>query len=279
MRSRGRNINSKINSEIHASLHRLEDANYVNNMIQAENTELLINQTNEATGSLQSQIDDLSGEVYKLHEYIEPHMYQGDLQLFQTLWVGNLQIDDGGKFGGSFSFTDDVSFEGDVTMDGALQVAERLESSTEILAPYIIFEDDGIPYEPHTLTVDGTELSETILASGDISFSLAGLVEGVGTGGTTSLTIRTKNNHTTLLSLTVEPHINYDSDNKKFYAWATVKEGNVLLLTTGRTDMNAPALWQVADHKGVFKYSSSLGAYKHLRDDSPSTSGEVDLYW
>lgn len=223
-------MNAKTNSEIHASLRRLEDADYVYNQVQEENLSLVIDQSNEADNSLQSQINNLSSEVYQLHSYIEPHIMEGDLKYFQTLYVGNLQVDSGGKIGGRVTFTGNpITFEGGVIVDEGLDIY----GDAGLFTPQITMGDEKT-YTSHTLTVEGQTLTGNILATQDMSFSLAGLASGSWSGS--MFKVETNRNHIILGSTTItaRPHFAYNSSTHTYTisADATDENGTVHAVST-----------------------------------------------
>lgn len=249
MRLSESNMNAKINSEIHASLRRLEDADYVYNQIHSEDMALVIDQSNEADASLQQQINALTKEVYQLHNWVEPHVYLGDLQYFQTLFVGNLQVESGGLIQGNVTFTGGsrpITFEKNVKIDGGLDII----GDEGLFTPKITMGSFD-EYNEHTLTIDGTVLDGKVIATQDITFDPAGLVEGNGSGGT--LTIRTKKNHTSLLTYTLEPKQSYNSTTHKYQVWCN------LLNSTGGTVTSSGSIY------------TNDQAYKDGQDDA-STS-------
>ena len=220
MRLSERDIKTHINSEIHASLRRLEDADIISNMVQADNTGILIDQANEANQNLQSQIDGLSSEVYQLYNYISPHIYEGDLQYFQTLYVGNLQVDSGGSIGGRVTFTGGpITFKNNVIVDGGLDVY----GNAGVFAPVFTVGEES--FTPHKLTIEGTDLAGSILSTDDLSFSLSGLASGSWSGKTYS--VKTKKNNIVLdsVTLSVKLHCYYVSDSNNYRYWATVEDG------------------------------------------------------
>lgn len=225
MRLSERDVKTNINSEIHASLRRLEDADYFNSRVQSENTSILISQANEANQNLQSQIDGLSSEVYQLHNYIAPHIYEGDLQYFQTLYVGNLQVDSGGSIGGRVTFTGGpITFKQNVIVDGGLDVY----GNAGVFAPVFTVGEEN--FTPHKLTIEGTDLEGSILSTDDLSFSLTGLASPGWSGTLSSATfaVKTNTNNIVLGSTTLIPavHAEYDSSQHKYKVWATAVDQN-----------------------------------------------------
>lgn len=236
MRLSENNMNAKINSEIHASLRRLEDADYVYNQVLSEDMGLLIDQSNEADNSLQSQINGLSSEVYQLHQYMEPHIQSGDLQYFQTLYVGNLQVSDGGLISGRVRMTGDLEVPVLAVTSGATITGEAGLSTTTIN----MGENE---YTPHTFTVEGTTLTGYILASQDMSFNLVGLVGGswsnVTGGKTAKYTVNTTGPNAVELdstTVTITPFISYDGNTHKYTATANMEVGGVVWAVAANDD-------------------------------------------
>lgn len=237
MRLSESNMNAKINSEIHASLRRLEDADYVYNQIHSEDMAMVIDQSNEADESLQSQINALTKEVYQLHSWIEPHVYLGDLQYFQTLYAGNLQVSSGGKISGRLKIE-----EGDLETPVLTVTAGATITGKGGLSTTTINMGEN-EYTPHTFTVEGTTLDGRILASQDMTFSLVGLVRGSWsneTGGKTAkYTVNTTGPKAVELdstTVTITPFISYDSNTHKYTATANIKVGNVVLAVAANDD-------------------------------------------
>lgn len=149
-----------INSEIHASLRRLEDADYISDQIQTKNLQTLADQVNV-------KIKELQGEVYQLHSYMEPHIHNDDLCLFNTLYVGNLQVSSGGEISGLVQFNNNVSIEAELSVDGVLN------AYTSVVTPSVKVTSGGSTYSftPRTITVNGTQLSGRILATRNMTIT------------------------------------------------------------------------------------------------------------
>lgn len=241
MRLSESNMNAKINSEIHASLRRLEDADYVYNQIHAEDMNLIIDQSNEADESLQSQINALTKETYQLHNWIEPHVYLGDLQYFQTLFVGNLQVESGGLIQGNVTFTggsNPITFEKNVKIDGGLDIF----GDEGLFTPKITMGSFD-EYNEHTFTVEGTTLEGRILATQDMSFNLVGLVGGSWSneagGKTAKYTVNTTGPRAVELdstTVTITPFISYDGNTHKYTATANMKVGSTVWAVAANDD-------------------------------------------
>lgn len=275
-------MNAKTNSEIHASLRRLEDADYVYNQVQEENLSLVIDQSNEADNSLQSQINNLSSEVYQLHSYIEPHILEGDLKYFQTLFVGNLQVSSGGLISGRLKIEKGdletpvltVTAGATITGEGGLSTTTINMGETE--------------YTPHSLTIDGTALDGTILASQDMTFDPAGLVEGNGSGGT--LTIRTKKNHTSLLTYTLEPKQSYNSTTHKYEVWCNLlnstggtvtSSGKIFTNDQAYEDGKDDASTSYPPKSATFEWFETVGSEAHFKRTGGDYFGRTSrvVYW
>ena len=161
MRQTERDVKTGINSEIHASLRRLEDANIISEEVQARNLETLAEQ-------VETKIGELQEEVYQLHTYIEPHIMDNDLQYFQTAWIGNLQVEDGGYLTGNF----EIGSGGTLTVDGAIMANTGVDIYGEdgLFTPVIQMPSGGgvSNFTPHTLTINGRLLDGKILATKDL---------------------------------------------------------------------------------------------------------------
>lgn len=170
-----RNVKTGINSEIHASLRRLEEADYVSEMVQSENLQTVNDQ-------LSSKVKELQNEVYQLHTYMEPHIYQDDLCYFQNIYVGNLQVDQGASINGDVQIINKSS----LTVDGALTVQGEVNvfagmtvsggnlstSTLWAMESVIVGQNSSIKFSPHTLSVNGSTLTGQILATQDLSTSI-----------------------------------------------------------------------------------------------------------
>ena len=248
MRSSERDIKTGINSVIHASLRRLEDANYVSEANQAKNLTAVSNQVNATNNTVSS----LRNELRKLHDFISPHIMSDDLQLFQNIYIGHLEVDNGASFSGSVQMGNNLSVAGLVGAD-ALNVKDQW-------------------FVPRSVTVDGEVLSEKVLATGDLAFSLAGLVEGSWSGRT--YTVKTKKNHTTVDSttVTVEAHHEYNSAIHQYNIWAVLKQGSTTLYTSAITlsgleaygagsekHKNSVTLTYTGDGPRIYRASKDLG--------------------
>lgn len=139
-----------INSEIHASLRRLEDADYISDQIQTKNLQTLADQVNV-------KIKELQGEVYQLHSYMEPHIYNNDLQHFNNIYIGNLNVASGGSIYGETIFYDRL------TVQDYLDVGSVLDVGLEVHTPKII--SGSYSFTPRTITVNGTQITGRILAT------------------------------------------------------------------------------------------------------------------
>ena len=277
---RDSNIQAGINSEIHASLRRLEDADYVNNLIRDEETNILIGQANEANSNLQSQIDHLTSEVYQLHSYMEPHIYNGDLCYFQTLYAGNLQVSNGGQIGGNILFTGLTTFN---------MGAEFMSSAT--FRQSVSVQGDGAlsSFTPHTVTIDGTAQANKVLATGDLSFSWVGLVEGNWSGGT--YTVKSTGSQTTLdsTSITVTPSFSYDSDTHQYSisAGVTDENGNIVAYCdpvssgTAAYEDGGGGNTEAHSHSARLQYLATVEGYPTFRKLSGDTigTGTRTVYW
>lgn len=211
MRLSERDIKTGINSEIHASLRRLEDANAISESVQAKN----LGQVVDSLNTTNSNVSKLRTEIYKLHSYLEPHIMGGDLCLFQNLNAGNLVVANG------------ASFSGNVIMNSVLTVKGMLSASAGMMVS-----DSGI-FSPRAVSIDGDNLGGTkVLATGDLTFSLAGLVEGGWSGR--KYAVKSKKNQTEVLSttVTVETHYEYNDTYKQYRTWSVLKEGSETLYTT-----------------------------------------------
>lgn len=198
MRLSERDIKTNINSEIHASLRRLEEADYVSEIVQQQNLSAVVDQVNETAAGLSTSVGGLQDEAYQLHEYIAPHIFQGDLQYFQNAYVGTLMVEDGGQISGQMTFTNATYFDDYVQIDDDLEVSGDLGVFGSINFGGGDLESDRIyGFGPHTMTVDGTELSQYILSTGDITFNFVGLAERIWSDDNTFI-VRTKKNKTVL---------------------------------------------------------------------------------
>lgn len=272
MRSSERNVKTNINSEIHASLRRLEDADYVNSVTQSETIGVLVDQANSANQNLQNQISNLSGEVYKLHGYISPHIKDGDLRAFSTLDVGNLTVTSGGEVTGQFKFNSGVSIGGAVGINATL----TMQNGNSIVVNSFVMGDSQI-YGPHTLTVEGRSIG-SVLAPNDLSFNLVGLVEGVGSGD--KLTIQTTRSDTKLLEFTVEPHIKYDNATHKYFAWANLKRSNgSIVVATDNAWADNESL--VASGSATVSYYGTApgNGYLFWSDERIVNTGTRTVFW
>ena len=135
MRLSERDVKTGINSEIHASLRRLEDANAISESVQAKN----LGQVVDSLNTTNSNVSKLRTEIHKLHEYLEPHIMGGDLCLFQNLNVGNLAVDNG------------ATFSGRVSMNNSLYVKDSISTNGNVVV-------DAYFFKPHSVSVDGEEL-------------------------------------------------------------------------------------------------------------------------
>lgn len=159
MRLSERDIKTNINSEIHASLRRLEDANYTSEVVQDEKLSTLGDQ-------LESKIGKLQNEVYQLHSYLETHIYNDDLQFFQTIYIGNLQVAEGGEINGNLL----INNGGTLTVDGSIMANTGVDiyGDAGLFTPKITMGDES-EYTSHTLSVCGTVITGKILATQDLS--------------------------------------------------------------------------------------------------------------
>lgn len=225
MRVTEQDVKTSINSEIHASLRRLEEADYVSETILSGKLNTLAGQLDEVDQRLTASVNKLYTEVYGIHDFLEPHIMDSDLCLFQNVYTGYLQVESGASIGGGATFTGESSF---VTVQGGLSVWGGVDIQGKLFAAQFEMDTGGAftSFGPHTLTIEGTELAGYILASQDLAFSLAGLVEGRWSGGT--YTVKTKKTKLELAStsITVQAFISYDSDEKKYHATASAIDEN-----------------------------------------------------
>lgn len=222
MRVTEQDVKTSINSEIHASLRRLEEADYVSETILSGKLNTLAGQLEEVDQRLTASVNKLYTEVYGIHDFLEPHIMDSDLCLFQNVYTGYLQVESGASIGGSVTFTDE-SLSGGVLCKGHLTVDDGLQVNGDngMFVKLISMPDEN-DYTPHTLTIEGTTLDGYILASEDLTFSFAGLVEGSWSG--TTYTVETTTNHIELASTTiaVQASISYDTTAKKYIASASL---------------------------------------------------------
>lgn len=151
-------------SEIHASLRRLEDADYISEQVMAQNMSTLADELGEVDARLTKAVNSLNNEVYQLHSYIEPHLYNDDLQFFQTIYVGNLQVSDGGYITGNLT----IGSGGSLTVDGSIMANNGVDIYDGTLFTPKITMGDEKEYTSHTLTINGTTLHGYILATQDL---------------------------------------------------------------------------------------------------------------
>lgn len=220
-----RELRSKINSEIHTSLQRLEDADYVNSIIQERKTIALADHVDAVD-------ERLTKELYQLHDYIAPHIRNGDLKYFSKLVAGT------------------------ITMNNA-------------------------DYSPHAITVDGTVQTASILSTGDLSFSWAGLVEGSWSGD--NYTVRSKNSGTTLVSAAVTPHVEivYDSvaHEYKISPYVTDEKG-IKHPSKGPYPTGTQAYQDGKDegsyppNSAVLEWFETVGGVPHFKKTSGDSIGE-----
>lgn len=218
MRSSESDIKTGINSEIHASLRRLEDANYVSEMTQAKNLTAVSDQVN----SVNSTVSSLRNEIHKLHDYISPHIMNDELKLFQNIYVGHLEVDNGAVITGETKFNSNVVVHGALNAMHGISVHEG-----GVQCGFVI-------YQPKDVSVDGTKIG-SVLGTHDLDFNLAELVTGSWSGRT--YTVKTKKNNTTVASttVTVEAQHEYNSTIHQYKIWAVLKQGNTTLYTSAIT--------------------------------------------
>ena len=292
MRLSESNMNAKINSEIHASLRRLEDADYVYNQVHSEDMALVIDQSNEADESLQQQINALTKEIYQLHSWVEPHVYLGDLQFFQKLYVGNLQVAEGGEITGHVRFNSGVDIY-DMLEAASINV---FGEGGSIWTPSIdIGQDISIggggagSYGPHDLTVEGQNLG-SVLATQDLTFSLAGLASGSWSGS--MFKVETNRNHIVLGSTTItaRPHFTYNSSTHTYTisADATDENGTVHAVSTtvdsgdqAYRDGQDDASTSYPPNSATFEWFETVGGEPHFRRTSGDFFGRTSrvVYW
>lgn len=221
MRVTEQDVKTGINSEIHASLRRLEEADYVSETILSGKLNTLAGQLDEVDQRLTASANKLYTEVYRLHDFLEPHIMNDDLCLFQNLFAGYLQVESGASIGGGATFPGEGNT---VTFQGGISVWGNADIQGELFTADFQMDTGGAftSFGPHTLTIEGTELDGYILASEDLTFSFAGLVEGSWSG--TTYTVETTTNHIELDSTTiaVQAYINYDTTKKKYIASASL---------------------------------------------------------
>lgn len=271
-------------SEIHASLRRLEDADYISEQVMSQNLSVMADNVDEVDQRLTKSVNDLNNEAYQLHTYIEPHLYNDDLQFFQTIYIGSFMVSDGGYI------TGDVTIDngGSLTVDGTIMANNGVDIyDGTLFTPSVTMQtgDDLSEYTPHTFTIEGTPLTGTILSTQDMSFSLVGLVEGNASDNT--YTMRTIQNHIDLLSVTVEPHISYDEDTHKYYAYANLKnpQGTVVLASTnvwsGTEAYDAGGSGTSYSHSATLEWFETVDNVPHFKKTSGDRIGydPTVVYW
>lgn len=233
MRQSDYNVKTGINSEIHASLRRLEDADYISEQVMMDNLTVLTDHVDEIDQRLTAAVNDLENEVFQLHTYIEPHIYQDDLQYFQTIYIGDFVVSGGGSTGGNVTVGGSLTVNGTIMADNGIDIY-----GGTLFTPTITFPDENT-YQPRTFSIEGEALAGKILASQDLSFSLVGLVEVGLTGGT--FVVVTKKNQILLGSCTVTPTAYYDSATNKVYSSALLTANNGLTSDTNVIETAVPA--------------------------------------
>ena len=161
------NANTRMNSEIHASLRRLEDADYIGEQVMTRQLGILGGQLDEAEQRLTTAINSLNEEVYQLHTYIEPHLYDDDLKFFQDIYVGNLQVSDGGYIEGNLTISGSGTFTVDKTIlaNNGIDIYEGALFTPLITMPA---KSGELSFTPHKLKVNGREADGYILATKDV---------------------------------------------------------------------------------------------------------------
>ena len=250
MRQSDYNVKTGINSEIHASLRRLEDADYISEQVMMDNLTVLTDHVDEIDQRLTAAVNDLENEIKAIYNYITPHLKDDDLSLFQNIWVGNLAVDTQATITGNVSITD----HGRLTVDGLITASRGITiENGNITMP------DSNKYSYHTFSIEGDALDGYILATKDLSFSLVGLVEGFPSGAT--YLVRTKKNQILLGSVTVQPVVRYDSTNNIFYAKAKLTDNNGLESETLEASQQGPPPAKVTDLEVTVRSGQTLTYY------------------
>lgn len=164
------NVNARTTNEIHASLRRLEDADAFSEQVMSEKITVLADQLDAVDQRLTSGINTLNEHILKLDGYVRPHIYNDDLQYFQTLYVGDLQVSSSAFIEGTLEVGRGLS--GILKVNGEIKAKDIsiIDNDGEMYTPSLVMTTGGgaVTFTPHILKVNGRQAPGYVLASEDL---------------------------------------------------------------------------------------------------------------